>query len=72
MYAGSPRVVASLWKVSDLATSELMARFYEKMLRSGLTPSKALREAQIQMWKQKRWSAPYYWAGFVMHGEWRS
>ena len=72
MYAGSPRVVASLWKVNDLATSELMARFYEKMLRSGLTPSKALREAQIQMWKQKRWSAPYYWAGFVMHGEWRS
>ncbi len=56
MYAGAPRVVASLWKVDDVATAELMGRFYRGMLREGLRPAGALREAQIEMWKQKRWA----------------
>ena len=71
MYAGVPRVVASLWKVSDKATAELMKRFYQKMLRDGLRPAAALRAAQVSMLKEKQWSAPYYWAGFVLQGEWR-
>jgi CHAT domain-containing protein/Tfp pilus assembly protein PilF len=71
MYAGAPRVVASLWKVSDKATTELMKRFYEKMLRDGLRPAAALRAAQVSMLKEKRWEAAYYWAGFVLQGEWR-
>ena len=41
------------------------------MLKDGLRPAAALRAAQIEMSKQKRWSAPYYWAGFVIQGEWR-
>ncbi len=71
MYAGAERVVASLWQVDDLATAELMKRFYQGMLKDGLRPAEALRAAQIEMSKQKRWSAPYYWAGFVIQGEWR-
>ncbi|HEY5883587.1 MAG TPA: CHAT domain-containing tetratricopeptide repeat protein [Pyrinomonadaceae bacterium] len=71
MYAGTPRVVASLWKVSDKATAELMKRFYEKMLKGGLKPSAALRAAQVSMLKERQWSAPYYWAGFVLQGEWK-
>jgi CHAT domain-containing protein len=71
MYAGAERVVASLWQVDDLATAELMKRFYQAMLKDGLRPAEALRAAQIEMSKQKRWSAPYYWAGFVIQGEWR-
>ncbi len=69
MYAGASRVVASLWKVDDAATAELMSRFYRGILREGLQPSVALRKAQVALWKQKRWSFPYYWAGFVMQGE---
>jgi CHAT domain-containing protein/Tfp pilus assembly protein PilF len=71
MYAGTPRVVASLWKVSDEATAELMKRFYRKMLRDGLRPAAALRAAQVSMLKEKPWSPAYNWAGFVLQGEWR-
>jgi len=71
MYAGATRVVASLWKIDDLATAELMAEFYIAMERDGMRPAAALRAAQIHMWKQQRWSSPYYWAAFQIHGEWK-
>jgi CHAT domain-containing protein/Tfp pilus assembly protein PilF len=71
MYAGASRVVASLWKVSDVATATLMADFYRAMEKDGMPASAALRAAQINMWKQKRWSDPYFWAAFQIQGEWR-
>jgi CHAT domain-containing protein len=71
MQAGAQRVVASLWQVDDVATADLMQRFYRRMLKENLRPAAALRAAQIEMSKSSRWSAPYYWAGFVMQGEWR-
>jgi CHAT domain-containing protein len=71
MYAGAPRVVASLWKVSDVATAELMKRFYAGMLRDNLRPAAALRAAKVEMWTQKRWQSPFYWAAFELQGEWR-
>ncbi len=71
MYAGAQRVVASLWQVDDQATALLMQHFYRGMLKENLRPAAALRAAQIEMSKQKRWSSPYYWAGFVMQGEYR-
>ncbi|HEV8483366.1 MAG TPA: CHAT domain-containing protein, partial [Blastocatellia bacterium] len=71
MYAGSSRVTASLWKVDDRATAELMKRFYEGMLVERLSPAAALRAAQVGMWKQKQWQDPYYWAAFVLYGEWK-
>jgi CHAT domain-containing protein len=69
MYAGAPRVIASLWKVDDDATAELMKRFYQKMLKDGMTPASALRAAQASMFAQRRWGNPYYWAGFILQGE---
>jgi CHAT domain-containing protein/Tfp pilus assembly protein PilF len=72
MYAGAPRIVASLWKVDDRATSELMKRFYQGLLGpERLRPAGALRQAQLSMWKQKQWREPYYWAAFVLQGEWK-
>jgi CHAT domain-containing protein len=71
MYAGAPRVVVSLWNVSDRATADLMKSFYQGMLARGLRPAAALRSAQIEMSKQRRWRAPYYWAAFGLQGEWR-
>ena len=71
MYAGAPRVVASLWQVDDRATAQLMGRFYEAMLGRGLRPAAALRAAQVAMWKEKRWQGPHYWAAFTLQGEWR-
>jgi CHAT domain-containing protein len=69
MSAGSKTVVASLWKVDDRATAILMADFYESMLQQGMSPAAALRSAKLKMMRDKQWSAPYYWAGFVVQGE---
>jgi len=71
MHAGAPRVVASLWRVDDVATAELMGRFYKKMLTGGLPAARALREAQLSMLQDPRWRSPHDWAGFVLQGEWR-
>jgi CHAT domain-containing protein len=72
MYAGARRVVTSLWKVDDRATALLMERFYRAMLGpEKLSPAAALRRAQAHLQSQPRWSAPFYWAGFVLQGEWR-
>lgn len=70
MYAGARRLVVSLWNVNDKATAALMQRFYTEMLRSNKTPAAALRAAQIEMLRSKQWQSPYYWAPFVMQGEW--
>jgi len=71
-YAGAARVVASLWNVDDTASSKLMERFYRKMLGpEKMTPSAALHAAQIEMMREKRWEDPYYWAAFVLQGEWK-
>ena len=71
MYAGAARVVASLWKVDDSATAALMAQFYKEIFTNGKTPAAALQAAQLSISKEKRWRQPYYWAGFVLQGEWR-
>ncbi|HVG20122.1 MAG TPA: CHAT domain-containing protein [Blastocatellia bacterium] len=71
MYAGARQVIASLWKVDDEATAFLMSIFYRNMLREGMKPSAALRSAKVEVSKQKRWSAPYYWAAFVLQGDWK-
>ena len=71
MYAGAARVLASLWKVEDAATAALMEQFYKEMFKNGKRPAAALRDAQMHVSRTKRWRSPYYWAGFVLQGDWR-
>lgn len=71
MYAGAPRVVASLWRIDDRASAEMMRRFYSSMLKDGLRPAAALRAAQVSMLNDKRWQSPHFWAAFTVQGEWR-
>jgi CHAT domain-containing protein len=72
MYAGAPRVVATLWRVDDRATAELMRRFYGEMFGARPRPAAAaLRAAQASMAREPRWAHPYYWAAFVVQGDWR-
>jgi CHAT domain-containing protein len=71
MYAGATTVVASLWKVDDEATAELMKRFYIEMLQNQKTPDEALRIAQNYIRQIPRWHAPHFWAGFILQGEYR-
>ena len=71
MYAGARSVLATLWKVDDRATAELVERFYAGLLGpQRLAPAAALRAAQVSMAQDARWRSPYYWAGFVLQGEW--
>jgi CHAT domain-containing protein/tetratricopeptide (TPR) repeat protein len=71
MYAGARRVIASLWQVDDVATAELMKRFYRGLLNEQLTPAAALRAAQQELRKQPQWSSPFFWAAFVVEGDWK-
>ncbi len=71
MYAGASCVLASLWKVDDEATAELMQLFYGNLLERGMTPAEALRAAQNSMRQQPQWRSPYYWAAFTLQGEYR-
>jgi len=58
-----------LWKVDDEATAELMKHFYTALFQKGLPPAAALRDAQLELAKYSRWQSPYYWAGFVIQGQ---
>jgi CHAT domain-containing protein len=57
--------------VDDESTAELMKWFYRSLLRDGRRPAEALRAAQLEIARHARWSAPFYWAGFVLQGDWK-
>jgi CHAT domain-containing protein len=72
LYAGVPRVVASLWKVGDDETADLMERFYHHLLVKRRSPTGALRHAQIEMWQQQKHGEPSFgWAAFIVQGDWQ-
>ncbi|MGB2926379.1 MAG: CHAT domain-containing tetratricopeptide repeat protein [Limnothrix sp.] len=70
MYAGVPRVVVSLWQVDDAATAEFMTRFYRLLLQENLPAATALQRTQQEMRTETKWQHPYYWAAFILQGEW--
>ena len=70
-YAGAKTVAASLWQIDDRTAAAFMRPFYEALLLRHETPPAALRSAQLAMWRNKGWDAPYYWAAFTVQGEWR-
>jgi CHAT domain-containing protein len=69
LYAGTPAVVVSLWKVADSSTAELMVRFHAHLRDDGLSPSEALRRAQLDLVEKTGFAHPYYWAPFVLVGK---
>jgi CHAT domain-containing protein/Tfp pilus assembly protein PilF len=71
MYAGASRVVSSVWNIDDRASALLMSRFYDAMRTKQLAPAAALRDAQLSLMNDPRWSNPHYWAAFGIQGEWK-
>jgi len=71
MYAGAPTVGVSLWSVADKSTADLMTDFYKRLLTSSSSPAASMRAAQVAMIDGKKYSAPFYWAPFVLVGEWK-
>jgi len=71
MYAGAPTVGVSLWSVADKSTADLMTDFYKRLFAADTTTSSsALRGAQLAMISGKKYSAPFFWAPFVLVGDW--
>ncbi|MDF0555202.1 CHAT domain-containing protein [Kamptonema sp. UHCC 0994] len=68
--AGARSTMASLWYVSDEATALLMTKFYEELAKKEVTKAEALRRAQQAVLQDKRFSHPYFWAAFVLVGNW--
>jgi len=69
-YAGARSVLASLWKVADESTAELMKRFYGH-LKTGKTKDESLRLAQIDLIRSADFSQPRDWAAFQLNGDWK-
>ena len=60
----------SLWSVADQSTSELMTDFYRE-LAVGKSKGEALQSAEIAVLKNPKYAHPFYWAPFILMGDWR-
>jgi len=70
LYAGAPSVIVTLWPVYGRSAQKLMLEFY-KQLKNGTDKAVALQQAQITLMKTKRYSRPFYWAPFILIGNWK-
>jgi CHAT domain-containing protein len=68
IFAGSPAVIATLWKVADQSTAELMDIFYQN-LQKGMRKAEALIDAQRKI--KEKYKNPFFWAPFTLRGDWR-
>ena len=69
MFAGAPSVLSTLWEVDDESTCVFMEEFY-KHYTSGRSKPESFQLAQARLREDPRWSHPYYWAPFVLWGDW--
>lgn len=70
IFAGAPAVIVSLWSVPDQSTSLLMKRFYENLVVGHLSKAEALQQARITLLKDESYAHPFFWAPFVLTGDW--
>jgi CHAT domain-containing protein len=68
--SGARSTIASLWSVEDSATATLMEDFYQELSTLGATKADALRKSQISLLKNPKFTHPFYWAPFVLVGNW--
>ncbi|WP_228015961.1 CHAT domain-containing protein [Leptolyngbya ectocarpi] len=68
--SGARSTLASLWSVDDQSTAELMVKFYNTLSQSQTTKAEALRQAQLALLRQEGYRHPFFWAAFVMVGNW--
>jgi CHAT domain-containing protein len=69
LYARTPSVAVSLWKVLDTSTADLMVRFYGHLKNGKRSKADALRQAQLEMIRQGQFAHPFYWAPFILVGD---
>ncbi|MBT9313649.1 CHAT domain-containing protein [Leptothoe kymatousa] len=69
--SGARTTVATLWSANDEATARLMQTFYRLLTEENLPRAQALQRAQLSLRSDPAYSHPYYWAPFVMVGNWQ-
>jgi CHAT domain-containing protein len=69
--AGCPSSLLTQWQVADKSTAELMTAFYRNWRSQGISKAEALQRAQLRLLCSKQWSHPFFWAPFVLIGDWR-
>ncbi|NJO20217.1 MAG: CHAT domain-containing protein [Spirulinaceae cyanobacterium RM2_2_10] len=68
--SGARSTVATLWPVRDNVAAEVMAQFYKTFRQPGITKVEALRRAQRSLLAEERFNAPFFWASFIVVGNW--
>ena len=68
--SGARSTLGSLWPVSDESTTELMILFYQQLAKGDISKAEALRQAQLQLLKDSKFSHPYFWSAFILVGNW--
>ncbi|HAJ58132.1 MAG TPA: hypothetical protein DCP31_01710, partial [Cyanobacteria bacterium UBA8543] len=69
--AGARSTLATLWVVDDKATADLMIQFYKELKDTKVSKAEALRRAQLKLIERGgNYKSPYYWAPFVLVGNW--
>jgi CHAT domain-containing protein len=69
--SGARSILASLWPVNDASTAQFMVHFYQFLLRPGTSKAEAARLAQLKVMQMPQYSHPYYWAPFILVGNWQ-
>jgi CHAT domain-containing protein len=68
--SGVRSTIATLWSVNDQSTADAMVEFYRHLVQTNGNRAGALRQAQLSLLNQKKYQHPYYWAAFVLVGNW--
>lgn len=71
LYSGAKSILVSLWSVSADSTLKLMESFYKNLINNTLSKAEALQKAQMEMIHSEQYSHPYYWASFILIGDWK-
>lgn len=71
IYAGSPSILASLWKVKDNPTSLLLQEFYSNIKNNSISKARALKNAQLQLINNDKYRHPFFWSSFIIIGDGR-
>lgn len=68
--AGARSTLASLWNINDASTATVMSQFYSYLTQKNISKAQALRRAQLELLQQEQYSMPYYWAPYILVGNW--
>ncbi|AFZ21767.1 CHAT domain-containing protein [Allocoleopsis franciscana] len=68
--SGARSTLATLWSVSDESTAEFMAEFYRELFQTQVSKAEAVRQSQLMLLRNAKYDHPYYWAPFVLVGNW--